>query len=145
MSMATKAEERAALEKIRKIVEGLGAGSYVGTAFEGCLEDADQNIEYDFGCSMAQRAKDAQDRADKAEKISDEACKALIAEKDRAAALEEELDDARGAAKALDESLALQIARTAREQRRAEAAERQVIELKAKLYDFMTGQTEATA
>ena len=145
MSMATKAEERAALEKIRKIVEGLGAGSYVGTAFEGCLEDADQNIEYDFGCSMAQRAKDAQDRADKAEKISDEACKALIAEKDRAAALEEELDDARGAAKALDESLALQIARTAQEQRRAEVAERQVIELKAKLYDFMTVQTEATA
>ena len=37
---ATKDQEREALEKIKAIVESLGPDSYVGTAFEGCLEIA---------------------------------------------------------------------------------------------------------
>lgn len=52
---ATKEQERKALEKIRAIVESLGSGSYVGTALEGCLEDAESNIEYDFGESWKRR------------------------------------------------------------------------------------------
>lgn len=50
--MATKDQERKALEQIRKIVEGLGEDSYIGTAFEGCFEIAEQNIEDDAACSM---------------------------------------------------------------------------------------------
>lgn len=38
--MTAKEEERQALEKIRKIVEGLGEGSYIGTAMEGIWEVA---------------------------------------------------------------------------------------------------------
>lgn len=53
--MTTKEQERKALAQIRKIVEGLGEGSYVGTAFTGCFEDAEENIENDFGCSMYDR------------------------------------------------------------------------------------------
>lgn len=53
--MTTKEQERKALEKIRKIVEELGEGSYVGTAFEGCFEIAEENIENDWSCSMKQR------------------------------------------------------------------------------------------
>lgn len=53
--MATKEQERKALEQIRKIVEGLGENSYIGMAFEGCFEDAEGNIENDFGCSMKER------------------------------------------------------------------------------------------
>jgi len=53
--MATKAQEREALEKIRKIIEELGENSYLGTAFEGFFEIAEDNIENDFGCSMKQR------------------------------------------------------------------------------------------
>lgn len=49
--MTTKAEERKALEQIRKIVEKLGENSYIGTAFEGCFEMAEENIENDFGNS----------------------------------------------------------------------------------------------
>ena len=45
--MTTKAQEREALQKIQKIVAGLGENSYIGTAFEGCFDLADQNIEYD--------------------------------------------------------------------------------------------------
>lgn len=57
--MTTKEQERKALEKIRKIVEELGENSYIGTAFEGCFEIAEENIENDFGCSMKQRAEQA--------------------------------------------------------------------------------------
>ena len=58
--MTTKEQERKALEKIRKIVEELGENSYVGTAFEGCFEIAEENIYNDFACSMKQRAEAAQ-------------------------------------------------------------------------------------
>ncbi len=44
---ATKEQERAALEKIRKIVAELGEDSYIGIAFDGCFEMAEQNIEND--------------------------------------------------------------------------------------------------
>lgn len=58
--MTTKDQERKALEKIRKIVEELGEGSYIGMAFEGCFEIAEENIENDFGCSWKQRAERAE-------------------------------------------------------------------------------------
>lgn len=58
--MTTKAQERKALEQIRKIVESLGEQSYIGTALEGCLEDADQNIEYDAAFSMKSRWETAE-------------------------------------------------------------------------------------
>lgn len=46
--MATKAEERKALEEIRRIVAGLGNDSYLAMAFDGCFEMAESNIENDF-------------------------------------------------------------------------------------------------
>lgn len=60
---ATKDQERKALEKIRKIVEELGEESYIGTAFEGCFEIAEENIENDWGCSMKQRYEMASEEA----------------------------------------------------------------------------------
>lgn len=63
--MTTKDQERKALEQIRKIVAGLGEISYIGTAFEGCFEIAEENIENDFGCSMKQRAESAEKDAKK--------------------------------------------------------------------------------
>lgn len=50
---ATKQQERAALEKIRKIVEELGPDSYIATAFAGCFEIAAENIENDFADSFS--------------------------------------------------------------------------------------------
>lgn len=55
--MTTKEQEKKALEQIRKIVSGLGEDSYIGTAFEGCFEIAEENIENDFACSMKQNAE----------------------------------------------------------------------------------------
>lgn len=55
--VATKEQERKALEKIEKIIADLGENSYVGTAFEGCLQDAGENIENDFALSMNGRCQ----------------------------------------------------------------------------------------
>lgn len=61
--MTTKEQERKALEQIRKIVNGLGEQSYIGTALEGCLGDAEQNIEYDAAFSMLSRWEDAESKS----------------------------------------------------------------------------------
>ena len=50
--MATKEQERKALDKIKKIVYELGEESYIGTAFLGCFEIAERNIENDWWCSL---------------------------------------------------------------------------------------------
>lgn len=57
---ATKQQERDALAKIRLMIDELGPQSYIGTALEGCLEIADQNIDNDFGDSMKQRVETAE-------------------------------------------------------------------------------------
>ena len=49
--VATKEQERQALQQIRKIVEDLGEDSYIGMAFEGVWEIAEENIDNDFGIS----------------------------------------------------------------------------------------------
>lgn len=61
--MATKEQERKALEQIKKIVEELGEDSYIGAAFDGCFEIAEENIESDFACSMKQKAETAEETA----------------------------------------------------------------------------------
>ena len=60
---ATKQQERDTLEKIRKMVEQLGPDSYLATAFEGCFDLAAENIDNDWACSMADRARRAEKRA----------------------------------------------------------------------------------
>lgn len=52
---ATKRNERDTLEIIRQMVADSGPQSYLATAFEGCFEDAESNIENDFGDSMKAR------------------------------------------------------------------------------------------
>lgn len=65
---ATKEQERKALAQIKKIVDSLGKDSYIGTAFEGCFEIAEENIENDFACSMKQRAEKAAAEAEETER-----------------------------------------------------------------------------
>lgn len=60
--MATKQQERQALEQIKNIIEDLGTESYIAKALEGCLEIAAENISNDFFCSMKQRAETAEQK-----------------------------------------------------------------------------------
>lgn len=53
--MKTKEQEREALEQIKSILKDFGADTYLGMAFDGCIQDAEENIENDFGLSMKQR------------------------------------------------------------------------------------------
>lgn len=56
-ALASKRNERETLEIIRQMVADLGPDSYLATAFEGCFDDAESNIENDFGDSMSRRWK----------------------------------------------------------------------------------------
>ena len=85
---ATKQQERDTLEKIRKMVEQLGPDSYLATTFEGCFDLAAENIDNDWACSMADRARNAEKRVTELEgKLSEavkdyEAAHAVAKEKD---------------------------------------------------------------
>ena len=74
--MTTKEQERQAIAKIRRIVEGLGENSYVGTAMEGVLEVAEENIEYDAAFSLKGRAelaeKNEKEAKEKREKLEEQ-------------------------------------------------------------------------
>ena len=59
--MATKEQERKALQKIKDIVDSLGPDSYVAAAFDGCFNLAQENIDGDFMISFTQRLQKADD------------------------------------------------------------------------------------
>lgn len=142
--MTTKEQERKALEQIRKIVEGLGEDSYIGTAFEGCFRVAEENIENDWACSMKERAELAE--------------RNLVLERNRIMELQKEIearetevkeanedaqhwrDKYHNLSKRFDElsGFNTQNWNKFREQEdRADALEQEIIKLKAKLYDLM--------
>lgn len=144
--MTTKEQERKALEQIRKIVEGLGEDSYIGTAFDGCFRVAEENIENDWACSMKERAELAE--------------RNLVLERNRMMELQKEVearetevkeanedaqhwrDKYHNLSKRFDELSGFnnQNWNKFREQEdRADALEQEIIKLKAKLYDAMVG------
>lgn len=75
--VATKEQERKALEKIKKIVDEMGENSYIGMAFEGCFELAEENIENDFALSMKHRAEKAEKDRDYFHDVADNYSKEL--------------------------------------------------------------------
>lgn len=98
--MTTKDQERQAIEKIRKIVEGLGENSYVGFAMDGVLELAKDNIREDTAYSMKESAEIAWERATKAEKENKELKKTVEKREATILELKTELCNARAEAKA---------------------------------------------
>ena len=119
--MTTKEQERKALAQIKKIVEGLGEGSYIGMAFEGCFEIAEENIENDFGCSMKQRV----DKANEDAAYFKRAAETFSEEADKARAENEALKKKVGAIKAILNRAQFEAAHLANEsaQRIVEAAD----------------------
>lgn len=145
---ATKQQERDTLEKIQKMVEMLGPDSYLATAFDGCFDLAAENIENDWACSMADRVRRAEKRAaeledELAESVKDyeavhAAAHEIAAQKDAEieqlrAQLKQSQETARWNGQRCDEEATA----AGEAQRRAEAAETEVIQLKAKLYDLL--------
>lgn len=152
--MVSKEQERKALEQIKKIVDSLGADSYIATAFDGCFEDAQENIENDFAVSNRQRWQSAEHRAIGLEKdvtALQEQLKELSERMDRmrkqisdkellvSQANEENAGLKAQIADLLDMESELVSLRDDAECR-AEVAEAEIIRLKAKLYDLIVGK-----
>lgn len=140
--MATKAEERKALEQIRKIVAGLGEESYVGRAFEGCFEMAADNIDNDFWNSM----KEQRDTCSKGEF---EANKEVALLKARAEKVENLFNQKcetatkyytawKDAENGWRNCYNEQVTRANEAEEKAEKLELENMKLKARLYDMMT-------
>lgn len=92
--MTTKEQERQAIQKIRKIVEGMGENSYLATAMEGVLETAEENIEYDAAFSLKGRAEVAEKEASELKKENEELRKALKEAQERAEKSESKRNEA---------------------------------------------------
>lgn len=153
MANTTKEDrERKALEEIVCILDALGDDSHLGAAFEGCLEDAKIGIETGVVCSMKQRLKHEQQRRVAAEREAQDLVRKLKASvqaeetaRARATDLETECGKLRDRIAELVEDRQsrgdsyTELRRELRETRyRTEAAEADVILLKAKLYDYLT-------
>ena len=153
---ATKDQEREALEKIKAILDTLGLDSSVGTAFEGCLEIAEENIENDFAFSMKQRVeaavvensrlkervKELEDKLAESEKdyeaahaaahlVADEKDAEIQRLKTQVQELSEKLASAEEALEDANEEAGSAEARSGE-------AQAEIVRLKAKLYDYMT-------
>lgn len=148
--MATKAQERAALEKIRKIVDGLGEESYIGHAMDGVFEDAEQNIENDFWNSYRNRYEYMNVQYEKAEddlvKANERAKEAERRQKMAEGLLQTKTEEAEhwfnlyNTVKTNADTAKLEAHNSAAElQRKVEEQELEIIKLKAKLYDMMVG------
>lgn len=152
--MATKEQERAALAKIKKIVEGLGKDSYIGTAFMGCFEIAEENIENDWAGSLYERAERYEEYSAELEEKLEEANETIkrfgeLKERIKAEAKaeydelkKEHFAEARRADN-LEEERTEFAAKYIHEFNKAEKLERENINLKAKLYDMMMAQENA--
>lgn len=140
----TKAQERKALEQIRKIVEGLGENSYIGTAFEGCFEIAEENIENDFGLSMKGRCEEAEKKIKQYKAVRDELAednKNLIEKlnsKDSTLnSMQEDCNYWREHCKEVQSNYYNEEARCEALEEKIKEQAQQILELKAKLYDYM--------
>ena len=136
--MMTKQQEREALERIKNILADAGADSYIGMAFAGCVEDAESNIENDWALSMAGRWQSAEQKLEAVKAEADglrAEREAMRVELDRCNA---EVEKLRKSAESLNSRRSEEHTALERAQSRADAAEAEIIRLKAKLYDFMT-------
>lgn len=124
--MVSKKEELKALSDIKNILKNLGSDSYVGVAFEGCLEIAEENIECDFLCSMKQRCDSVNEELSK--------CKRELEEYHSTAKSFKESAEEN---KVLREENKKWFCQYQEQTARADKAENEIVFLKAKLYDLI--------
>lgn len=146
--VSTKEQERKALEQIRKIVEGLGEDSYVATAFTGCFEDAEENIENDFAFSMYGRYKSIESEYEDLYKENRELVEKMSKLESEIKSQSETIDQLRSSS--VEDSNTITRQRDAyvelkdtydttytEQKEQIEKLEQEVIILKAKLYDLI--------
>lgn len=151
----TKAEEYEALSLIRGILKDFSPeDTYVGKAFEGCVELAKENIDNDWMFSFRSRYENRDRDAAKLDEIltkttdklrkSEEARVDLVRElnqkDDAIARLEDAKNQLRGELDQRDSSRQELLGRISDAKTEIGDLKQTILELKAKLYDMMTGE-----
>ena len=131
ITTATKDEERKALRQIRDIVEGLGSDSYLAISTEGFWGMAETNILDDTGNSVAQYRKCWEATSSENRELE----KKIKELQDKNAKLEEAIKAAELDRKDI---LDLMFKEAQELKKENEAQKREIINLKAKLYDLIT-------
>lgn len=155
---APKQREREAFESIKNIVKSLGDDSYIAIALEGCLEDAERNIDDDAAYSMKNRPESAENKIRQGEAERQSIRHDLERHHRRIESLRHKLSDSREMCEQKDAEIAklksrinelledakrgadyifVENNRICELKRRAEDAESGVVRLKAKLYDAL--------
>ena len=144
----TNAQEREALRKIREILEGFDPeDTYIGKAFEGCVEQAEENICNDWMLSWKGRYLDEQlgncRLSDKVEALTktlnqkDDAIVRLMDAKKEYEKLIAQGCNETSKAQAEEAGARFELDKARTEIRKLQQT---ILELKAKLYDMMTGE-----
>lgn len=138
----TKAQERKALEEIKAILEKAGADSYIGMAFNGCVELAESNIDNDFGNDPKKAAETLRENLKEAQREAEEYREAYNNLRERFNDRKEQDHEVIFNQTSLIEKLKAERSEAQRslEDREAQlkAKDDEIIKLKAKLYDLMT-------
>lgn len=125
------------LRQIIALIDSTEDGSYIKTAFQGCVEDAVENINNDFACSWYDRAQSAERKAAEAQTVAKDAREAYEALKATAAQKDKYIEYWKGETEAAGRENAELVKEAEAAKAEADALRQEVIELKAKLYDFM--------
>jgi len=142
----TKAEEYEALKQIRGILKDFDPeDTYIGKAFEGCVEQADENLCNDWMLSFRSRYEGRdRDVARLKEKLTEASTKLCESEEARVyltEALNQKDDAINRLIRTLDHKNAAYTDLEGRLEEAKETADdlrQTILELKAKLYDMMT-------
>lgn len=142
----TNTQEREALAKIREILEDFSPeDTYIGKAFEGCVEQAEENIRNDWMLSWKHRYEAKANSVDGILNANTELKRALNQRDDTIARLNAMNEDAgREMSSMTDERIKLRRegselrCKLAEATKTSDGLKQTILELKAKLYDMMT-------
>lgn len=141
----TNAQEREALAKIREILEGFDPeDTYIGKAFEGCIEQAEENLRNDWMLSWKHRYEAKANSVEGILNANTELKRALNQRDDTIARLNAMNEDAGKEMSSMTNEL-MKLRREEHELRcklveateTADGLKQTILELKAKLYDMM--------
>lgn len=133
----TKDQEREVLRQIVGLLSSTDADGYIQTAFTGCVRDAERNIDEDAAFSWYDRAQSAERKAAEAQAVAKDAREAYEALKATATQKDKYIEYWKGETEAAGRENAELAKEAEAAKAEAEALRQEVIELKAKLYDFM--------
>ena len=153
--ITSKEQERKALEQIKKIIAGLGENSYIATAMDGMIEDAETNIENDFAMSWKDRAITYERKLEELAKIHDRdtyetgkkleltekelklAQQTMQQEAERANGAWQRVEELKSSLKEMSDLATERLDELVKRQSEAEQMKMEIIKLKEKLYDLM--------